>query len=157
MNRRATTPDAQLTPLIKRVHVPCSAEQAFELFTERMSDWWPLQTHSVGEGRAVAVHLDGRVGGELVEHLADGRTDVWGTITEWRPPTRFAITWHPGRVREQATYVDVTFAQEGSTTLVTLTHSGWSNRDDPDATRRSYDSGWDLVLHRYVRHSALIS
>jgi hypothetical protein len=47
MNRRAASPDAQLAPLIKQVRVLCSVERAFELFTERMSDWWPLQTHSV--------------------------------------------------------------------------------------------------------------
>ena len=116
----------------------------------------PLQTHSVGEDRATAVRLDARVGGELVEHLANGRTDVWGTITEWRPPARFAMTWHPGRATEQATYVEVTFTQEGSSTLVTLTHSGWSNRGDPVAARQSYESGWDLVLDRYVQHPALI-
>jgi Activator of Hsp90 ATPase homolog 1-like protein len=157
MNRRAASTDGQLSPLIKQVRVPCNPEQAFELFTERISEWWPLPTHSVGENQAVTVRLDGRVGGELVEHLADGRTDVWGTITEWRPPTVFAMTWHPGRVAEQATYVEVTFTPEDSSTLVTLTHSGWINRDDADAARHSYDSGWDLVLDRYVRHPALIA
>jgi hypothetical protein len=47
---------------------------------------------------------------------------------------------------------------DGSSTVVTLTHSEWSNRLELDAAaaRRRYDSGWDLVLNRYVRHPFLI-
>jgi Activator of Hsp90 ATPase homolog 1-like protein len=152
MNGRAPT-DTVLTPLVKQVRVPCQPKQAFELFTARMSEWWPLQTHSVGEERAATVRLDGRVGGQLVEHLEDGRTDLWGTVTDWQPPTRFAMTWHPGRSADQATTVEVTFTPDGSSTIVTLTHSGWSNRDQPATARRSYDSGWDLVLDRFLQHA----
>jgi Activator of Hsp90 ATPase homolog 1-like protein len=151
MTTRTTPGDALVAPLVKEVRVPCSPDQAFELFTARMSDWWPMDTHSVGGQHAVAVHLEGRVGGHIIESMDDGRSTTWGTITDWQPPTRFVMTWHPGQPTEQATYVEVTFRPDDSSTIVTLTHSGWSNRMDAAEARRRYDAGWNLVLDRFVR------
>ena len=38
----------------KTIRVPCSVERAFALFTDRITTWWPLETHSLGEARAVS-------------------------------------------------------------------------------------------------------
>ena len=59
---------------------------------------------SVGEADAVGVEIQGRVGGQIVETLADGRTSVWGTVTTWDPPHHVAFTWHPGRPAAEKTF-----------------------------------------------------
>jgi len=149
MNAEAAS-QTSLTPVVKRLTVPCTPQRAFEIFTDRMADWWPLPTHSVGGDHAVSVHIDGRAGGEIVETIDDGRTSVWGTVTVWEPPSRVAFTWHPGQSSQEATSVEVTFRPEGASTLVTLTHSGWADRADGRAARQAYETGWDGVLACFV-------
>jgi uncharacterized protein YndB with AHSA1/START domain len=94
--------------------------------------------------------MDACVGGQIVESISDGRTCVWGTVTAWEPPHRVAFTWHPGRDAGQATAVEVSFLGHGDHTEVMLVHRGWDARLDSVAARRGYDSGWDIVLGRYV-------
>lgn len=135
-----------LSSLTKQVFVATGVTRAFELFTARMGDWWPLRTHSVGGERATGVAVVGRLGGEIVETIADGTTAVWGTVTDWSPPDRVAFTWHPGTPVEQATRVEVTFEPHEDGTRVTLVHTGWAARPDGARARAGYDTGWELVL-----------
>jgi activator of Hsp90 ATPase-like protein len=134
-----------LPPIRREVLVESGQEKAFEVFTARIGDWWPLATHSVyGAGGRVAF-----AGGEIVEHSAAGEVSVWGTVTRWEPPSAVAFSWHPGRPMGPPTQVTVSFAARGEQTLVTLEHSGWEVLDDPGAARDEYDSGWPAVLDRY--------
>lgn len=137
--------------IVKSVHVPLQPADAFELFTARMSEWWPLATHSVGAEDAVSVTIDGRVGGLLVETRRDGSTSVWGTVVEWRPPQRLAFTWHPSGGPEEATDVAVSFAAEAGGCRLTLVHSGWAKRAGADdGLHARYVTGWEYVLGRYA-------
>lgn len=137
-------PDA----LVKTVTVSVDVKAAFALFTEQMSAWWPLATHSVGEAAATAVTVEGRIGGEIVETYGDGLLAVWGTVTEWDPPSLVSFTWHPGSPSSEATHVAVRFTDVGDGTEVRLVHSGWTSRPDGAGARRGYDSGWEFVLGR---------
>lgn len=143
---RAMTATTSLGPLTKTVLVPGQVDRVFHLFTSGMGDWWPLRTHSVGEGSALGVEMECRSGGEIVETLRDGSTSVCGSVTAWDPPRLVAFTWHPGQQPGQATTVSVGFEQSGSATLVTLVHAGWENRPDGAHARAGYESGWDVVL-----------
>lgn len=100
---------ASVAPLVKHATVPCPPPRAFELFTEQISAWWPMATHSVGGSPACRVDMAGHVGGHIIETLPDGTTSIWGTITAWEPPSRVAFTWHPGRDLDEATEVQVVF------------------------------------------------
>jgi uncharacterized protein YndB with AHSA1/START domain/uncharacterized protein YciI len=134
-----------LPPVRREVLVDSGPQKAFEVFTARIGDWWPLGTHSVyGEGGSVAFS-----GGELVERSASGEISVWGTVTRWEPPHSVAFTWHPGRPADRATEVTVTFAAAGEQTLVTLEHRGWETLADPVGAREEYDAGWPGVLEKY--------
>ena len=147
---------ASVAPLVKHATVPCPPPRAFELFTEQISAWWPMATHSVGGSPACRVDMAGHVGGHIIETLPDGTTSIWGTITAWEPPSRVAFTWHPGRDLEEATEVQVVFEPTADTaTAVTLVHGGWSARPDGIAARRNYDTGWDLVLAQFRSAPAL--
>ena len=130
------------------VTVALPREEAFQLFTERIGSWWPLATHSVFHADAVAVTIEPVVGGRVYEANADGRTSDWGTITEWQPGERLAMTWHPGEESELATLVEVAFSEapDGGT-LVDLLHTGWAVHGAEAAARAAdYQQGWAALL-----------
>jgi uncharacterized protein YciI len=138
-----------LDPIRKQVVVEATAERAFLAFTGDMSAWWPMRTHSVGEDQAVAVRMDGRLGGQIVEILRSGDQLVWGTVTLWDPPRRLAFTWHPGRDAGDATHVEVRFIAGPEGTRVELEHRGWERTSEARARHDEYTQGWTPVLERY--------
>src|SRR5205085_6244220 len=87
-----TTP-ALLPSIVKTVTVPLDPPQAFDLFTSRIGEWWPLESHSVGGSSSAGIVLDES---GAVETLGDGSTSRWGDVIDWEPPYRFSMTWHPG-------------------------------------------------------------
>ena len=134
-----------MTPPVRReVLVNASPDRAFDLFTGRIGDWWPLARHSVfGEG---TVSFEGPL---LVERFGEQQS-VWGEVTAWTPPGEVGFTWHPGYDVENATDVRVTFEARGEQTLVTLVHTGWERMSDPDASADEYRNGWPAVLAGYA-------
>ena len=144
------TETTTLAPVVKTVLVAASPDRAFEVFTSRLGDWWPLARYSVDGPKAKGVVLDCRQEGEVVETTGDGSREVWGTVLEWAPPERLVLTWHPGQPADEATRVEVAFVAEGTSTRVTLTHSGWEGRGAGAEARTSYDSGWNAVLDGFA-------
>lgn len=149
-----TNDETTIRPVVKTVTVPLSPGAAFDLFTARMGEWWPLGTHSVSSQAGTPsrdLKMTPEIGGEIVETAHDGQTHVWGRIVDWTPGEAFASTWHPGRSDGKETTVRVTFAAEGQGTRVTLTHSGWETLgDEGQKTRDGYDAGWIGVLERFT-------
>ncbi|HSR67238.1 MAG TPA: SRPBCC domain-containing protein [Acidobacteriota bacterium] len=138
----------QLGPVHKTIEVDCPRQKAFEIFTARMADWWPLSTHSVSLDRAAFCGFEPRVGGQLYEERDDGRRFQWGTVLAWDAPRRIQVTWHPGYEEDRAQRVEVRFHEDGSRTRVELIHSGWEVLGErAQETRQGYDSGWDAVLN----------
>jgi hypothetical protein len=135
-----------ISPIRREVLVDATPAIAFDVFTQRIATWWPLDDKSVhGPGSSVAF-----VDGTIIE-TSSGKPDVlWGTVTRWEPPGVLAFTWHPGSGPERASLVTVTFAPVGERTLVRLEHAGWEVFDDPPAMRAAYDEGWPVVLDCYV-------
>ena len=142
--------DPALAEVRKEVSVPQAPAEAFRLFTDGIATWWPLPTHSVGGEDATGVSIEPRVGGRILETMRGGATAVWGTITDWDPPARFACSWHPGMDPAHAGDVEVSFTATGAGTTVTLVHRGWDRRPDGRALRSNYDTGWDFVLGHYT-------
>ena len=145
-------PDAttSIAPIVKTVKVGVSPDAAYRIFTEEIASWWPLDTHSVGGDKATSVRVDGRVGGLIEEVGIEGPMRIWGTITDWDPPSLFAFTFHPGVSAEQAGQVTVRFIAADGGSTVELTHDGWESSEGGQARRNNYDSGWDVVLGAYV-------
>lgn len=144
----------RIEPVRKRVTVDAPVEHAFHVFTERLSDWWPVKTHSVHEKLADEAGLEPRLGGALFELWRDGREE-WGEVTVWEPPDRLVFTWHPGHASEEATEVEVRFTAQGGATLVELEHRGWEARGERAATMRAaYDKGWEPVLARFAERAS---
>jgi uncharacterized protein YndB with AHSA1/START domain len=139
----------------KSIVVRCSPEHAFRVYTEDMSDWYPLEGHSIFDDPAGTVVWEGWVGGRVYERSTAGEEGVWGTIVVWSPPHALVMTWHPGRGEETAQELSVRFSPEGEGTRVELVHSGWE-RLGPDARERmtGYEDGWTAVLERFAAASA---
>jgi hypothetical protein len=83
-------------PIRQSIHVDCPVEDAFRLFTERFTEWWP---------------------GDDADHAAIER----GSVTIWDPPGRIEFTWD----RDDRQTVTADFRVETDGTRLTLTHSGW--------------------------------
>lgn len=132
----------------KTVTVAAELDDAFAAFTERIAEWWPLRTHSIGGDAATAAVFEGRLGGRLYERFGSGDEHDWATVVGWEPPYRLVLEWKVNP-SAPATEVEVRFtATSDGTTRVDLEHRGWERREEND--RRSYDSGWEQVLERYV-------
>ena len=111
-------------PVRQSVVVDCSLEDAFELFTAHLSEWWPLASHSIGGEEAESCVIEPRTGGRVYERTRSGKERDWGTVVAWNPPHLVSFTWHPDRPEGDET-IDVAFCVEADGTRVTLTHTGW--------------------------------
>ena len=140
--RRETT-----APVVRTVHARCAPDRAFALFTERITDWWPLQRFGLFEDQTLGVWFKGE---RVVERSRSGEEGVWAELLEWSPPSKLVMSWHPGGPATDATIVEVEFLADGDGTRVVLTHHGWERLGEQAVEARgSYAEGWLSVLEGY--------
>jgi uncharacterized protein YndB with AHSA1/START domain len=145
-----------IEPVRKSITVESPVDRAFATFTDGMSGWWPLDTHSIAAGRddvtSTDVQFERREGGRLLEILSNGEECSWGEILVWEPPSRVVLTWHPGyEDPSESTELEVRFSAEGDLTRVDLEHRGWERLGERgQQARTGYNEGWDYVIGRYV-------
>ena len=134
-------------PVEKSVLVRCDPARAFQAFTAEIGQWWPLQMFSVSQGKARATIIEPREGGRVYETAEDGSTHDWGRVLSWSPPSCFSMGWHPRRLPDAHTVVELSFVLEGDGTRVRLVHRGWETLGkNAEQSRRNYERGWDKVL-----------
>ena len=142
-----TTP---VEPLRLALEVACAPDDAFAVWTGRISLWWPTDHTVTGDPALVA--LEPRLGGRIYERGADGTEHDWGEITLWEPPERLGYLWHLMRDRGDATDVEITFRPAGSGTRVEIEHRGWERLGtDADPWRERNQTGWSTLLPHYVK------
>jgi hypothetical protein len=147
-------------PIQRSVRVPLDPERAFELFTAQMQTWWPVDTHSRAATEfeddglhVVGVDFEGRVGGQVLERMSDGRVLPWAEIVGWDPPSRFVMAWKPHSRPQPPTEVEVRFVDDGAGgTLVELEHRAWERLSEPIAPElhANYASGWAKTLQAFA-------
>ena len=134
-------------PVRKTITVKCAPTRAFAVFTEGMSTWWPLATHSLSTTRAAGCGIEPRAGGNVYEVRDDGERISWGWVVAWEPPTRLVLKWHPGHDRSEAQEVELRFTSIDGGTRVDLEHRGWEALGAAAAgARDSYENGWEGVF-----------
>jgi hypothetical protein len=144
----------EIAPIVKTIDVRRSAADAFRIFTQEISAWWPMKTHSRARDAAgevtVRVTIEPRVGGRVYETLNDGRELEWGNVTAYEPGTLFALEWRMGRPEEQFTDVSIRFeALSEQSCRVTLTHENWERMgEEGPKLREGYNNGWVSVFEK---------
>jgi len=147
------TNSISIEPVVKKVTVSCTPEQAFRYFTADFGLWWPSATHSVVayasafKDKPATVILEPRVNGRIFERTHAGEEHLWGRVLAWQPPARVEFSFHPGRAEAQAQTVEVTFSPAPAGTTVVLTHSGWEKLSaNALQARDNYNQGWEGVF-----------
>ena len=143
-----------IEPIRLEVTVQRSLEDAFSVFTTRMSSWWPMQRFTFGPGRSHEVLMEPYIGGRFYERYTDGGEFTIGEVLAWDPPRRVVFTWR-GRWAEP-TDVAVRFSSiEPLVTRVQLEHSGWERLGAEGFERRNeYANGWPAVLAALIGSGA---
>jgi uncharacterized protein YndB with AHSA1/START domain len=144
------------------VVVPISQERAFEVFTARLADWWPVDTHVIGRKPVVAAVIEPREGGRWFERSADGSECDWGRVLAWEPPGRVVLSWQISPDWQADTSIDteveVRFTPEDErSTRVELEHRGLDSFGDrAQEMRDTFESGggWPLLLGRFAAAAA---
>lgn len=137
-----------IEPIRKTRSVPLTVEEAFDLFTRRMTEWWPLTSYSISAVTDAVVRFDGRIGGTVMEVSPTGEEWSWGEVIAWDPPHRFVLAWHPHPAPVAASTLEVRFSGEGAGCRIDLEHRGWEEFGFDAGTRhrQAYEPGWDEVL-----------
>jgi len=120
-------PDEQADPRVS-VTVPAPPAEAFRVYTEHPGEWLPPAHTFIPEPRSIVI--EPWVGGRFYERGADGAEATRGTIVEWAPPARLALTWRIGPGwrpidnDEHASVIVAEFSPVGAdATRVTLTYT----------------------------------
>jgi uncharacterized protein YndB with AHSA1/START domain len=138
-----------VVPVVKTLSLKATPARAFAHFTENISAWWPLATHSLSQAAARSVTFETKKGGRIYETDATGRTREWGCVKECDVPHRLVFSWVLENHAE-ATEVEVTFEDDGKGgTDFTLVHRGWLETKSGALRREMYDGGWAPVLANY--------
>ncbi len=143
-----------IEPLVKTFEVPCSQQNAFEVFLDKMDTWWPLDKFTVSAmtGQpARAIKVDAREGGQIVEVGGDGTEVVWGTILTLDRYSRVTMDFHiprPGDVVTRRPLLELDFVPLSATqTRVTLRQSNFEALGDMAASvRGGYDFGFKMIF-----------
>lgn len=128
----------------KTVLLGCSLQRAFELFTERTSDWWPADRRHTKDPRSEIFLLPN---GRFFERARDGREVDLGRVRVWDPPRRLLLDFYIGTDADHPTEVLITFAEQGDSTRVRVEHRPTErSRDLWEKRAPAYVRSWDLVL-----------
>jgi uncharacterized protein YndB with AHSA1/START domain len=141
----------------RTISVPLSPEQAFELFTARMTEFWPPE-HSIGSTPFAQVVVEPRTGGRWFERGTDDSECDWGRVAAWEPGRRVVLLWQIGADwtfdPDFETEVDVTFTEEpDGRTRVDLVHRNLERFGEHAASMREvFESpgGWNGTLDRFI-------
>ena len=139
-----------IDPLRISFVVECSAEHAFETWTERATAWWPPE-HTVSHEPGAQIVFERRSGGRIFERTPGGDEIPWGEIVAWDPPRRLRYLWHIATDPAHATDVEIVFRElPDSTTRVEIEHGGWDRLGELGRPwRQANIGGWDGVLPSY--------
>ena len=144
-----------IAPIVQSVETKASPTSAFDIFTTRMTDWWPRKT--IGKNPHAKVVLEGRVGGRWFEIDAEGNETQWGDVLAWDPPRRLLLAW---RIDNKWSYdsnfiteVEMTFSPtESGGTFVTLEHRNLERFGvDAETHAANLSGGWPTILNDFAK------
>jgi uncharacterized protein YndB with AHSA1/START domain len=141
----------------RAIVVPVSTDEAFEVFTSRMTDWWPSD-HHIGSAPIEQIVVEPHEGGRWYTRHQDGSETSTGYVAAWEPPDRVVITWQIGADwrydPKLVTTVEIRFVAEApDRTRVELEHRDL-DRFGPEAERMretfEQPGAWTATLNAYA-------
>jgi hypothetical protein len=137
--------------ITKSVLLACTQQQAFQIFTQRASEWWPAnRRHTKDPKSQITLSPLGR----FCERAEDGQEVELGWVRIWEPPVRIVLDFYPGTGAEHPTEVVIRFTAEESQTRITIEHGPTAASQDAfNLAARRYAESWDLVLAALLRFS----
>lgn len=151
-----------IEPIRANVTVDAPSERAFELFAERLGEWWPKE-FSWSQDELEAIGIEPHEGGFAYERGPGGFTIHWGRVTAWDPPTRLVLRWQIAADRspqpdpDKASEVEVRFAEEDGTTRVEVEHRAWERHGDGAQEYREgfeQSGAWPYALERFAQRAS---
>lgn len=147
----------------KVVSVQAPPAVAWQVFTEKMGTWWPLDAYKIGRAKAVDAVIEPRVGGRWYELGDDGSTCDWGRVLSWEPHSRLVLSWDINADWQYdpnlKTELELRFIPEGKNgTRVELEHRHLDRYGARrDEMRRIYDTqgDWGRLLESFARTAAV--
>jgi uncharacterized protein YndB with AHSA1/START domain len=150
------------------VFVAVDPATAFEVFTREIDRWWKHgPRYRIAGKRSGILSFEPGPGGRLFESFETaGGTRAFdvGRVTAWEPPSRLVLEWRGVNFKpHEKTLVEVRFAPQGSGTLVTVRHSGWSSLPGDHPARhglvgadfsRMLGSWWADLMRSLREHAA---
>lgn len=135
----------------EKISIVADQVTVFNVYTGRMSDWWPWRgkyryTFAPDGVEPDKFIMEARAGGRFYERFADGTEHQIGTVTVWKPHEEVAYTWEVDDWDEPSV-VTVRFLEEGGKTTVVVEHD---NLPD-DATAMGYSEGHREILGVFAK------
>lgn len=123
---------------------PAPRDKVFRAWTDpdALKRWWGPPGSTIQE-----VKVDLRVGGAYrigIQYPPDDVFYLNGTYREVQPPEKLVFTWRWEKPDMDfgESVVTLEFHELGDSTVVTLTHEGFPNRD----VAESHNEGWAAIL-----------
>ena len=63
------------------------------MFTARLGDWWPKDSHHISDSPVAEAVLEPREGGRWYARAGDGSECDWGYVRALDPPERIVLAW----------------------------------------------------------------
>jgi uncharacterized protein YndB with AHSA1/START domain len=155
-------PDSPVAPqeipdVRRSILVQAPVPEAFRVYAGYPAEWLPAGHTFIRDPQAIV--MEPFVGGRFYERGADGSEITRGTVTEWQPPRRLAVTWRigpgwrPVSDDDRASVIIVEFNPSGGATEMTLTYTHLERHGEMAQTLRSAieASSPDDTLHRYAQ------
>jgi hypothetical protein len=126
------------------VLLPLAPKAAFDLFTQRIGEWWPPDRRHSGDPNSEIFLLES---GRFYERTDQGLEIELGCVRDWRLAERILIDFFIATGPERPTEVEIAFSPQGNGTRVVVTHRPKPSSEalwTQYATR--YAQSWDAVL-----------
>jgi Activator of Hsp90 ATPase homolog 1-like protein len=133
-------------PIVHEYRLPCSPEEAFATYTERIGDWWDPR-YTANAETLESVTIEPRVGGRVTARHTDTGEDDWGEVTVWEPGRRVVHTFTLAQDAQHPSEVAVEFVPDGDGCIVRFAHGGWT---EANASSRPKFTDWSVMLDRFA-------
>jgi hypothetical protein len=144
-------------PVRRQIEVKASQARAFEVFTQRVTSWWP-RSHHIGQRELHEVVIEPQVKGRWYEKGVDGSECDWGHVIAWDPPQGLTLAWQLNQKWQfdpnLVTEVEVKFIALGpKLTRVELEHRNLERFGEAAQEIRSKigaEGGWMAILGSFA-------